>query len=145
MFTKDSREQKSGAFHPQESRREESIFTIASPNYTHAYLNAIEPLVVAEVERQLQRLSPHLLKYIHPEQVVAYALNRLPAMYATCEDGWHRQQQKAKSLRKEIYTVVRQGLVAVQQDPLRTVTPLPPPEDPDKDKNTEDRERSHIV
>ena len=145
MFTKDSKKLKSGAFHPQESRQKESIFAIEEPNYTKAYLNAIEPLVVAEVERQLKRLPPHLLKYIHPEQVVAYALNRLPAMYATCEDGWHRQQQKAKSLRKEIYTVVRQGMAAVQQDPLRTVTALPPPEDPEKDRNAEVRERSHLV
>lgn len=133
MFTKNSREQSLGASHPQESTHEKLTIGIATPDRPKAYLNAIEPLVIAEVEKQLKRLPPHLLKYIHPEQIVAYSLNRLPAMYATCEEGWHRQQQRAKSLRNEIYTVVRQGLAAVQQDPLRMVTPLPPPEDKDEE------------
>ncbi|HAX75883.1 MAG TPA: hypothetical protein DCY88_08615 [Cyanobacteria bacterium UBA11372] len=41
--------------------------------------NAIEPLVEEEVERQLQQLPPQMVKYINRVQVLAYALNRLPA------------------------------------------------------------------
>lgn len=89
------------------------------------YRNALEPLVIEEVEQQLQHLPSHLLKYIDPGQVVAYALNRLPALYATSEEGWCRQQLRAKAQMKEqIFKAVRQGLVAVQKDPLKVSTPL---------------------
>lgn len=89
------------------------------------YRNAIEPMVVQEVEHQLRQLSPKMLKYIDPVQVIAYALNRLPALYATSEEGWNWQQARAKSKMKEqITTAVRQALVAVQRDPLKVSTPL---------------------
>ncbi|MBE9226394.1 late competence development ComFB family protein [Phormidium sp. LEGE 05292] len=89
------------------------------------YRNAIEPMVVQEVEHQLQQLPPKMLKYIDPIQVVAYALNRLPALYATSEEGWHWQQLRAKTkLKEQITTAVRQALVAVQSDPLKVSTPL---------------------
>lgn len=89
------------------------------------YRNAIEPMVVQEVEHQLRHLSPKMLKYIDPVQVIAYALNRLPALYATSEEGWNWQQARAKSKMKEqITTAVRQALVAVQRDPLKISTPL---------------------
>ena len=56
---------------------------------------------------------------------MAYALNRLPALYATSEEGWHRQQLRAKQqLKEQIVTAVRQGLAAVQKDPLKSSTPL---------------------
>jgi hypothetical protein len=89
------------------------------------YLNAIEPMVIEEVEHQLQQLPSQMLKYIDPAQVIAYALNRLPALYATSEEGWHWQQVRAKTkLKQEIRTAVRQALVAVQSDPLKVSTPL---------------------
>lgn len=90
------------------------------------YRNAIEPIVVQEVEHQLRHLSPKMLKYIDPLQVIAYALNRLPALYATSEEGWHWQQARATTkMREQIATAVRQALVAVQRDPLKVSTPLP--------------------
>ena len=89
------------------------------------YRNALEPLVTEEVERQLQNLPPKLLKYINPVLVTAYALNRLPALYATSVEGWQRQQQRAiKELQSKITSSVRQGLAAVQRDPLKVATPL---------------------
>jgi hypothetical protein len=89
------------------------------------YGNAIEPLIVEEVERQMQQLPPSLVQYLDAAQVTAYALNRLPALYATSVEGWHRQQQRAKEkMAAEIFMAVRQGLAAVQRDPLKTSTPL---------------------
>ncbi len=89
------------------------------------YRNALEPLVGEEVERQLQNIPPKLLKYINPVQVTAYALNRLPALYATSVEGWQRQQQRAiKELRSNISDAVRQGIAAVLRDPLKIATPL---------------------
>ncbi|MFB2921000.1 late competence development ComFB family protein [Aerosakkonema funiforme] len=98
--------------------------TLISDRCSH-YCNVLEPLVAEEVERKLQNLPPKLLKYINPAQVAAYALNRLPALYATSVEGWQRQQQRAnKELRSKITEAVRQGLAAVQRDPLRVATPL---------------------
>ncbi|MBE9226402.1 late competence development ComFB family protein [Phormidium sp. LEGE 05292] len=89
------------------------------------YRNALEPIVIQEVEQQLQKLSPNILQYINSAQIVAYALNRLPALYATSKEGWNAQQLRAKKQMKEqIVTAVRQGLAAVQRDPLKISTPL---------------------
>lgn len=110
-------------------------FSIAQPemsfmkklqtNRVLLYSNAMEPLVVEEVERQLEYLPPKLVEYLNPAQVVAYALNRLPALYATSEEGWHRQQQRAREqFGNQLVVAVRQGLAAVQRDPLRAATPL---------------------
>ncbi|MFB2935949.1 late competence development ComFB family protein [Aerosakkonemataceae cyanobacterium BLCC-F154] len=94
-------------------------------NKSVIYRNAIEPMVVQEVEYQLRQLPPKILKYIDPIQVIAYALNRLPALYATSEEGWHWQQVRAKTkLKGQITTAVRQALIAVQTDPLKVSTPL---------------------
>ncbi|WP_226592983.1 late competence development ComFB family protein [Microseira wollei] len=98
------------------------------------YLNALEPLVVQEVERQLQNLPPALVAYINPAQAIAYALNRLPPLYATSEEGWNRQQQKAKTqLAQQIESAVKSGLNAVLQNPLKPSTPLQlPPQTAEK-------------
>lgn len=89
------------------------------------YRNAIEPIVIQEVEQQLQKLSPNILQYINSAQIIAYALNRLPALYATSKEGWNAQQLRAqKQMKEEIYIAVRQGLAAVQRDPLKISTPL---------------------
>lgn len=98
-------------------------FREINSNQAPVYRNAIEPLVVEEVKRQLENLPPRLVKYINPAQVIAYALNRLPGLYATSAEGWHRQQQTAKEkLAHQIVMAVRQGLAAVQRDPLRVST-----------------------
>ena len=110
-------------------------FSIAQPkmkslnklqaNRVSLYSNAMEPLVIEEVERQLRNLPPKLVEYLNPAQVIAYALNRLPALYATSEQGWHRQQQRAREqFGDQIVVAVRQGLAAVQRDPLRAAAPL---------------------
>jgi hypothetical protein len=84
--------------------------------------NVMESLVNEEVAKQLKKLPPRLIEYIHPDQIVAYALNRLPSLYATSEQGWHQQWKRGKQeLQPQITTIVRQGFAAVQQDPLRQV------------------------
>lgn len=96
-----------------------------SRNQSLNYINVLEAIVIEEVERQIAKLSPHLAKYINPAQVTAYALNRLPSLYATSEEGWRKQQLKAKTeLKDRIIMAVRQGLAAVQKDPLKVTTPL---------------------
>lgn len=94
------------------------------------YRNAVEPLVVEEVQRQMLELPPQLVRYINPAQVIAYALNRLPPLYATSERGWKLQQQRVeKELHSQLMMAVHQGIAAVQRDPLRTASPMTNPDD----------------
>jgi Late competence development protein ComFB len=96
-------------------------------NRAKTYRNAIESLVVEEVERQLQRLPSRLSGYLNRTEVIAYALNRLPALYATSERGWQQQRMRGKNeMGNQIVAAVRQAIAAVQRDPLRAAKPLPP-------------------
>ena len=101
-----------------------------TPNQSITYRNAMESLVLEEVDRQFCRLPSRLADHLNRAEVIAYALNRLPALYATSEKGWRQQRARGKSeLGTQIHTAVRQGLVAVQRDPLRMATPLQFPEE----------------
>jgi hypothetical protein len=89
------------------------------------YRNVMESLVLEEVEKQYQRLPPKVAAYVNRAEVVAFALNRLPPLYATSERGWQQQRTKArKDLDSQIVASVRQAIAAVQRDPLRATTPL---------------------
>ncbi len=93
------------------------------PNRSH--INVMELLVAEEVDLQLQPLAPRVAKYLKPIEVETYALNRLPALYASSEKGWQHQYEKAKrELHHQIRTAVRQALAAVQIAPLRSSEPL---------------------
>jgi len=88
--------------------------------------------VIEELDKQFQRLSAKVAGYVNRAEVVAYALNRLPALYATSERGWDQQRSRARrEMAPQIETAVRQAIAAVQRDPLRTVTPLKIEEDQD--------------
>ena len=87
--------------------------------------NVMELLVKEEIERQVNRYPVNLKKYINKLEVATYALNRLPALYASSHKG--KNQQKIigkKKFKHQITMAVRQGLAAVQRDPLRVSTPL---------------------
>ncbi|NJP09304.1 MAG: late competence development ComFB family protein [Leptolyngbyaceae cyanobacterium RU_5_1] len=91
----------------------------------HTYRNVMEPLVAEEVETQLKHLPPKIAGYINKTEVIAYALNRLPPLYATSEKGWQQQFTRAsKTMRTQIVAAVRQAIAAIQRDPLRTTAPL---------------------
>lgn len=94
-------------------------------NPAKTYRNVMELLVVEAVEKQFQRLSAKVASYVNKAEVIAYALNRLPALYATSELGWEQQRIRAhKELNNQITAAVRQAIAAVQRDPLRAVVPL---------------------
>ncbi|MBD2293449.1 late competence development ComFB family protein [Anabaena sphaerica FACHB-251] len=87
--------------------------------------NVMEVLVAEEVEKQIQALPVKVSQHIKQPEVVAYALNRLPGLYATSKRGFQRQWHHAKTeLSPKITMAVRQGIVAVQRDPLRVNDPL---------------------
>ncbi len=89
------------------------------------YQNVMEGLVAEEVEHQLKRIDSSLLRYIDPIEVATYALNRLPPLYVSSQEGQERQLKHGRQkLGDQIITAVRQAIAAVQRDPLRTSTPL---------------------
>ncbi|MEL6353410.1 MAG: late competence development ComFB family protein [Cyanobacteria bacterium J06627_28] len=97
----------------------------ASLQDDRAYTNVMERLVAEEVERQKAKLPPKLREYIKTVEVETYALNRLPALYASSEKGWQMQYEKAgKTHADAVSKAVRQGIAAVQVDPLRASQPL---------------------
>ncbi|MDY7020126.1 MAG: late competence development ComFB family protein [Cyanobacteriota bacterium] len=103
-------------------------------------INVMEILIVQETERQLKKLAPNQVQYIKLVEVATYALNRLPSLYASSQEGLNHQLQHAKQQYKpQIIVAVRQGVAAVQRDPLRRSTPidLKQPDSQTKQQSTE--------
>jgi hypothetical protein len=94
-------------------------------------LNVMEALVDDEIEAFLAvHANDRGIRYINPSQVKAFALNRLPGLYATSELGWQKQWERGKlEFAKPINTAVNQGFAAVHRDPLRYNDALQPPQD----------------
>ena len=88
-------------------------------------LNVMEVLVAEEVAHQIEALPHKLARQTNPSEVAAFALNRLPSLYATSKRGWQRQWNRGKGeLQTQIATAVRQGMMAVQRDPLHSNSSL---------------------
>ncbi|HEY9887110.1 MAG TPA: late competence development ComFB family protein [Candidatus Obscuribacterales bacterium] len=89
------------------------------------YVNVMEMLVAEEVDRQLNSLPDRVSKYIKRTEVETFALNRLPALYASSEKGLRHQYDRAlHEYRQQILSAVRQAFAAVQVDPIRLSQPL---------------------
>lgn len=85
----------------------------------------MEVLVSEEIGRQIVRLPSNVKKFINPIEVATYALNRLPALYASSQQGFNKQKLKGRSeYSVKITQEVRKGFAAIQQDLLRSSTPL---------------------
>jgi hypothetical protein len=97
-----------------------------------AYKNVMEILVEEEVARQLKALPPRMSSYINQVELVAYALNQLPSLYATSEKGLGYQLERGKSkFSQQIYQAVQRALAAIRRDPLRTYTPIQTQQSPE--------------
>ena len=87
--------------------------------------NVMEVLVSEEIEKQIVRLPNNIQKFVNPIEVATYALNRLPALYASSQQGYNKQKLKGRSeYSVQITQEVRKGFAAVQKDLLRSSTPL---------------------
>ncbi|MDB9528453.1 late competence development ComFB family protein [Oscillatoria sp. CS-180] len=95
------------------------------PHGECSYVNVMESLVTHEVTQQFRAIPTRVRRYLKAEEVVTYALNRLPALYASSKKGWQYQQRLAKQdLHRKIKEVVRQAIMAVQIDPIRISQPI---------------------
>ncbi|NEQ45347.1 MAG: late competence development ComFB family protein [Leptolyngbya sp. SIOISBB] len=89
------------------------------------YINVMETLVSEEVSRQLASLPERVSKYVKRLEVETFALNRLPALYASSEKGLQHQYDRAlHEYKPQIVSAVRQAFAAVQVDPIRLSQPL---------------------
>lgn len=89
------------------------------------YKNVMELLVEEEVSRQFKALPPRLASYVKEVELTAYALNQLPALYATSEQGLKYQLKRGNDRYKsQISQAVQRALAAVSRDPLRNANPL---------------------
>jgi hypothetical protein len=91
------------------------------PRPTQLSDNLTEQLVQAEMERQFAALTPKVVRFLKRADIMAYALNRLPALYASTNKGRQKQEKYAyDTLHAQVEVVVRQAISAVINDPLRT-------------------------
>ncbi|MGF1538282.1 MAG: late competence development ComFB family protein [Elainellaceae cyanobacterium] len=74
-------------------------------------VNVMEELVLTEVTARIARLESHGPTFLDLGDVAAYALNRLPPLYATTEEGAEYQRERAQeTLRPEIVHVVDEAI-----------------------------------
>jgi Late competence development protein ComFB len=97
---------------------------------TGTYINVMELLVKEEVEIQLgtlQARNPRFLAQINQTELVALAMNHLPALYATSKKGVQFQRQTGKTqYAAKIRDVVHRAIATVLKDPLRSSEPIEP-------------------
>ena len=87
--------------------------------------NVMEDLVYEEIVRQLRHYPKNLAGYINNVEVATYALNRLPALYASSQNGQSQQIHMArKKYKDQVISAVRRAIAAVERDPLRVSAPI---------------------
>lgn len=95
------------------------------PENDYINRNVMEVLVADEIDRQIVRLPNNIRKFVNVIEVATYALNRLPALYASSQQGFNKQKLKGRSQYSvKITQEVRKGFATIQQDLLRSSTPL---------------------
>jgi hypothetical protein len=87
--------------------------------------NVLIEFVYKEANAQIQGLGSGIKDKYNTNEVVAYALNRLPPMFASTDVGLMQKRQECMAMQANITKVTRQALIAVRRDPLRQAQPLP--------------------
>jgi hypothetical protein len=90
-------------------------------------INVIEYPVIQEAQAQLHNLAPDVRQKLNLVEVVVYALNRLPSMYATTKDGYrHHYNNAMGEMRSQIVDTVRKGIRSLLLgDPLYVSSEIP--------------------
>lgn len=96
----------------------------------HVYKNIMELMVAEEIKRQVSHHPAYRSLSLNLTEVSAFALNRLPPLYASSQEGLYRQKQRGiKEFKQQVEMAVRRALQIVSQKPLRLTTPLLPEEE----------------
>jgi hypothetical protein len=92
----------------------------------NSYKNVMEILIDEEIDRQTGHYSQEQAQSINRIEVATYALNRVPPLYASSQEGIGLQYQRGQAEFSEpIRASVRQALILVHKKPNRTSTPFP--------------------
>ncbi|PZO42143.1 MAG: hypothetical protein DCF19_07830 [Pseudanabaena frigida] len=86
--------------------------------------NVLIEFVYREANAQIQSLGSGIKHKYNIDEVIAYALNRLPPMFTSTDVGLQVKRQECAALQENITKVTRQALIAVRRDPLRQPQPL---------------------
>lgn len=92
---------------------------------SQSYVNVMEDIVAQEVRGQLSKMPQWIRQSRKLEEVSAYALNRLPTLYASSQKGWKHQHEFAqRELKHQIKEVVREAVLNTHPDFQRYLEPL---------------------
>ncbi len=86
--------------------------------------NVLLEFVYREANTQIQSLGSGIRHKYNIDEVIAYALNRLPPMFASTDIGLQTKRQECMALQADITKATRQALLGVRRDPLREPEPL---------------------
>lgn len=100
---------------------------MTQPNISTTYLNAMEPLAIAEIQRQMKFMPREVVETINITDAIAYTLNRLPPLYSTTQEGYYWQQQRAKETLMDLITKAASwGIRAAKRPATNFLTTLTP-------------------
>ncbi len=89
------------------------------------YMNVMELLVEDEVRHQVQKMSRRHAEQLQLGEIIAYALNQLPCLYATTTRGWDYQVKQGRQKYAALITqAVRCAINAVLRDPIMSAIAL---------------------
>ena len=91
-------------------------------------VNVMENLVAIEVEKQLKSFPQKRIENISKLDVITYALNRLPPLYAASKEGIAHQTEEGKeNYQEKIKLTVQLAIAQVRRDPIRKATRITSP------------------
>jgi Late competence development protein ComFB len=92
----------------------------------NSYKNVMELLIDNEIDRQTCGYSQTEAQKFNRIEVATYALNRVPPLYASSQEGIERQYERGMlEFSDRVQATVEQALRRIQQNPHPTSTPLP--------------------
>jgi hypothetical protein len=96
------------------------------PSYkANSYKNVMELLVDEEIDRQTQSYSKQEAQAINRIEVAAHALNHLPSLYASSQEGVGLQYERGlEEMGADIIEAVLQALSTIEKRPQRDSTPF---------------------
>jgi hypothetical protein len=86
--------------------------------------NVLIEFIDREANAQIQSLGSRIRHQYNLDEVIAYALNRLPPMFASTEIGLQSKRQECIAMQVDISKATRQALLGVRRDPLREPKPI---------------------
>ncbi|MCG9890242.1 MAG: late competence development ComFB family protein [Thermosynechococcaceae cyanobacterium MS004] len=91
----------------------------------NSYKNVMELLVDEEIDQQTRHYSKQDAQAINRIEVAAYALNTLPSLYASSQEGVGIQYQRGRQdLSDRITASVLEALTIIGKQPQRDSTPF---------------------